>query len=287
MSIRRHWMKALADLKISNTGVGREVGNVTISVTDGYSQPLSKVFYFEVPNKAPTLSVSAISDFSVNDIGTQFNLSQTGVIPLNSADFISDDLQDISENALTLTISVDGADVTLAENIYSKYVEIIDGNITIAHDGISALEDNWLNVLKVAAENVTLTRDTVGTASVAFSVSDAAAASAATITREFNFNPLPLAQPTLVVEGAQDNLNGGQFNTGTVRASVQGKGAAVGDTLTLASYFDSGVSELPKNSGLTISSATGDGNLTLWTRGIAWPKVMSVNLSRQGADLRA
>ena len=32
--------EALADLKISDTGVGREVGNVTISVTDGYSQPL-------------------------------------------------------------------------------------------------------------------------------------------------------------------------------------------------------------------------------------------------------
>ena len=219
---------------LSVTGDSRGDGTLTLTLTDDFSTPISKTYYFEIPNSLPSIS----SDFDTaslpkTEIGEEMSLS----IAELGIEFNDPDIVDNAEQLLSLDVKFQGGTANYAGN-YQQFVTISGSNITIAHDGVTTIpsETTWDVLLADIFSEISFSRQTVGIVEVQVTVNDLEGSSEPT-TLQFEFEPKPISKPELLttanepVEGEIYQLNGAQFESGKIRVFVQETGARVGDEI--------------------------------------------------------
>ena len=204
-------------------------------MTDGFSTPITKTIYFEIPNSKPTLALDKTNAKLSSEIGSGVSLESTGVL-LTIAD--SDSL-DVTDRTLKVSMDIKGG-LASYDGEYEQLVTISGGKVTVAHDGSTVLPagKTWIDVLTEVASDIIITRGVVGSATASISVEDLEGGPGAANV-SFAFEPKALAKPQILTSaenpaaGESLVLNGTEFDAGKLRVFIKDVGASVGDEVVL------------------------------------------------------
>ena len=179
---------------VTVTGTSRGEGNVTLSLTDGFSTPITKTIYFEIPNSKPTLALDKTNAKLSSEIGSGVSLESTGVL-LTIAD---SDTLDVTDRTLKVSMDIKGG-LASYDGEYEQLVTISGGKVTVAHDGSTVLPagKTWIDVLTEVASDIIITRGVVGSATASISVEDLEGGPGAANV-SFAFEPKALAKPQIL-----------------------------------------------------------------------------------------
>ena len=178
---------------VTVTGASRGEGSVTLSMTDGFSTPITKTIYFEIPNSEPTIALDTTGATLSSEIGSGVSLDSAGAV-LTIAD--TDGL-DVSDKTLKISMDIRGG-LASYQGQYGQLVTISGGKVTIAHDGITAIptDETWIDILTEIASDIIITKGVVGSVSAAISVEDLEGGPSP-VNVSFAFEPKDLAKPQL------------------------------------------------------------------------------------------
>ena len=249
---------ALASLEVAEAGNGRGQGTIVVSISDNFTataDQAARSFTFEVPNSSPSLTLGTLAATysTAQEVGTVISLHDTGLFSSASGFALLDDARDMSTNAISMRISIDGVIPTVSP---SSFVQLVGSDVFIQHDGISAFETDWADTLASLASGISFTRTTVGDIGVTIKVEDTLGGVATSSQTTFSFKPSDLPSPEIIfarfpgqteaLVGQTEKLSGGQFNDGgmirvfLVDAEGASIGAAIGDTVKLSISETSG-----------------------------------------------